>query len=233
MPTNNKGKRAVNKSVSMLAVVLPVALAAGLGYAVLSLPEQASGLADVVANHMDNSGVSHPVTAVLLNFRGYDTFLELVVLLTALLGVWSLAPLASQPQTVPAGPVLMALSRFLMPVMILVAGYLLWAGAHAPGGAFQAGSVLAAAGVLMLLCGHQLSPRLAGWPLRLGLMLGTVVFMAAGLAVMFGGTQFLQYPVSWAGGLILLIELAATLSIGFTLAALFAGNRPAAGENRL
>ena len=110
--------------------------------------------------------------------------------------------------------------------MILVAGYLLWVGAHAPGGAFQAGSVLAAAGVLMLLCGKRLEGCLAGWPLRLGLVLGTTMFVAVGAAVMFGGAHLLQYPLEWAGGLILLIEAAATLSIGITLTALFFGVRP-------
>ena len=210
----------------MLTLVLLTALAAALGYAVMSLPEEADGLADTVASQMDNSGVEHPVTAVLLNFRGYDTFLELAVLLMALLGVWSLAP-QTRPDTpaIPAGPVLTALFCLLVPVMIVVAGYLLWVGAYAPGGAFQAGSVLAAAGVLMLLCGKRLTTRLAGWPLRLGLMLGTAVFMAVGAAVMLSGAYLLQYPVAWAGGLILLIEAAATLSIGITLTALFSGTR--------
>ena len=120
---------------------------------------------------------------------------------------------------------LIALFRLLVPVMIIVAGYLLWVGAHAPGGAFQAGSVLAAAGVLMLLCGKRLTARLAGWPLRLGVVLGTAVFMAVGAAIMLSGAHLLEYPVAWAGGLILLIEAAATLSIGITLTALFAGSR--------
>ena len=35
---------------------------------------------------MAQSGVDHPVTAVLLNFRAWDTLLELAVLLLALLG---------------------------------------------------------------------------------------------------------------------------------------------------
>ena len=43
---------------------------------------------------------------------------------------------------------------------------------------------------------------------------------------MFGNAYLLQYPNKWAGGLILLIEAAATLSIGITLTALFLGTRP-------
>ncbi len=72
-----------------LLIGLLSALAAGLGYAVSTLPPS-PGLEALVAEHLDASGTRNPVTAVLLNFRGYDTLLELGVLLLALLGVWSL-----------------------------------------------------------------------------------------------------------------------------------------------
>lgn len=217
----------VNKASSILLCILLASFAAVLGYAVISLPGQSEGLDKIVASQMDVSGVAHPVTAVLLNFRGYDTLLEMAVLLLALMGVWSLTP-HTRPtaSTTPAGPVLTALFRVLIPVMLLVAGYLLWVGGHAPGGAFQAGSVLAAAGVLLLLCDKRLEGRLAGWPLRVGLVLGTAMFVAVAAAVMLSGAHLLQYPNEWAGILILLIEAAATLSIGATLLALFSGARP-------
>ena len=218
----------VIRASSTLLLVLLAALATVLGYTVLSLPDQVDGLASTVTSQMHNSGVDHPVTAVLLNFRGYDTLLEMAVLLLALIGVWSLTPRSHQETmpTPPTNPVLLTLFRLLIPLMILIAGYLLWVGAHAPGGAFQAGSVLAAAGVLALLCGKQLEGRLAGWPLRLGLVLGTAMFVAVAAAVMVSGAHLLQYPLEWAGGLILLIEVAATFSIGVTLTALFFGVKP-------
>ena len=56
-------------------------LVVGIGWPILSLPTEWNGLrADVVAK-LDESGVRNPVTAVLLNFRGYDTLLEIGVLL--------------------------------------------------------------------------------------------------------------------------------------------------------
>jgi multisubunit Na+/H+ antiporter MnhB subunit len=68
-----------------LLLPLILALAAGLGYTVLSLPDQAQGLQGAVADQLEKSGVTNPVTAVLLNFRGYDTLLEMVVLLFAVI----------------------------------------------------------------------------------------------------------------------------------------------------
>jgi len=215
-----------------LSVFLLLLVVAGLGYAVLSLPTYALGLSIEVASNLESSGVSNPVTAVLLNFRGYDTLLELVVLLVALLGVWSLGEMALKPEAAP-GPVLDSLARFLTPVLILIAAYLLWAGAHAPGGAFQAGSVLGSAGVLLVLAGWRLRDDLMALPLRFLLVAGPGAFVAiAALTLLIEG-QLLAYPPAQAGILILMLETAATFSIGVTLAALFLGGRPRNDKDRM
>ena len=209
----------------LVLLLLLFALAGGLAYVVLSLPDQAVGLSEQVKTNMETSGVSNPVTAVLLNFRGYDTLLELAVLLVALLGVWSLGSAAAHRRVNPE-PVLLSLVGALVPMMLLMAGYLLWVGAAAPGGAFQAGSVLAAAGILLLLACKRPPVQLLGWSLRLVLVLGLGAFVAVGVSLLSASGAFLQYPPGLAGALILFIEAAATLSIGFTLAALFLGGRP-------
>lgn len=221
MTDNEPGEKAFR----LLLVVLLTAIAAGLAYAVLSLGSSPAGLGELVATNLDTSGVRNPVTAVLLNFRGYDTLLEMSVLLVALLGVWSLGGIPAYPETAP-GPVLDTLSRVLIPMLILVAGYLLWVGADAPGGAFQAGSVLSAAGVLLLLSGWRPGHRFAGLALRVILVSGLGVFVIAGTGLLLIGGAFLEYPPAMAGQLILLIEAAATVAIGATLAALFLGRQP-------
>jgi multisubunit Na+/H+ antiporter MnhB subunit len=213
-----------------LLLPLMLALAAGLGYTVLSLPDQAHGLQGAVAGQLEKSGVSNPVTAVLLNFRGYDTLLEMVVLTLALLGVWSLSPQPAVRAESSPGPVLDTLTRLLVPILIMVAAYLLWAGAHAPGGAFQAGAVLGAAGVLLLLSGWRLPQRAAGYPLRVTLVVGVVAFLAVAVLPLPGGRHLLEYHPTYAGILILIIEAFATVSIGVTLAVLFFGAKPADKE---
>jgi multisubunit Na+/H+ antiporter MnhB subunit len=169
------------------------------------------------------------VTGVLLNFRAYDTLLELAVLLTALLGILALGP--ARAGYLRAGPVLAGLTRWLLPPMILVSGYLLWVGAHAPGGAFQAGALLAASGVLLRLAGFTK----AGLPSRLALramsVAGVALFVGIGLTLMLVHGVFLAYPVAWAGSLILVIETAATLGIGVTLVLALLGGEPPAWQS--
>ena len=214
-----------------VVLLLVLAVAAGLGWTIFSLPRDSSGLTGPALAQLPNSGVTNPVTAAVLNYRGYDTLMEVAVLLLAVLGVWSVARAENEPATQPASPVLLSFLRLALPVMLLVVGYLLWIGSFAPGGAFQGGAVLAAALILLRLAnpGHTACWR-EDW-LRIGLVLGLSVFIAVAAGVMAGGNKLLEYPRGHAGTLILLIESAALVSIGLTLAALFVGGRPEGGAN--
>jgi multisubunit Na+/H+ antiporter MnhB subunit len=185
-------------------------------------------LAEQAAARLLDSGVSNPVTAVLLNFRAYDTLLELAVVFAAVLGVLSIGP--ARVGFVGDNPVLTSLIRWLVPVLIVTAGYLLWVGAHAPGGAFQAGAMLAAVAVLLRLGGFEHGGLPAAPATRWLLIVGIGVFVVVGLLVMSADRVFLQYPAGTAGVLILLIEVAATLSIAVALALAYVGGRPSGWE---
>ena len=212
-------------SAKLIIIVLLMALAGLLAWAILSLPLDDVSLRTRVFANLGHSGVSNPVTAVLLNFRGYDTLLEITVLFLAVLGVWSLGTVQILDKVQPEGSFLMALLRILLPAMVLTAGYLLWSGAHSPGGAFQAGAVLGGAGIMLLLAEVRFAPAISGWPLLIALSAGILVFTGVALASMALGGRLLEYPRDWAGILILVIESAATLSIGVTLVVLFVGGR--------
>jgi multisubunit Na+/H+ antiporter MnhB subunit len=109
-----------------------------------------------------------------------------------------------------------------------MAGYLLWVGAHAPGGAFQAGATLAAAGVVLRLAGKRIIGLPQGSALLMNMILlsGVGLFLLVGLTMLVLGRPFLGYPPAMAGYLILLIETAAMISIAATLILAFLGGRP-------
>lgn len=208
-------------AVTLLSAALAGTLAWALLHAFSSTPHDM--LPRAISGNLASSGVSNPVTAVLLNFRAYDTLLELAVLLTAVLGIFALGQ--ATPGYQPAGPIFDGLVRWLVPVLILTAGYLLWVGAHAPGGAFQAGATLAAAGVVLRLAGRSRIGVPDGFVLRIVMAAGVGVFLLVGLTLLLLGRPFLGYPPAWAGALILLIETAAMLSIAATLLLAFVGGQ--------
>jgi len=209
-----------------LAVLMVTGVGGMLAWAIWSLPTVAAGLSVQVRERLPESGVRAEVTAVLLNFRGYDTLLEVAVLLAALLGVWHLGRFRLPRIGLAPGSVMETLVRVLVPVMILVTGYVLWLGGHAAGGAFQAGALLAGAGVLLLAVRPEALALQDHAGLRTLLVAGAAAFVLVAGAVMLGGRAPLEYPPAQAGRLILLIEAASTLSIGLTLTLLFAGGRP-------
>lgn len=211
-----------------LARALPAALllAATLGLlwrAVWPLDQAAPPLPDLIEAQLPHSGVEHPVTAVLLNFRAWDTLLELMVVLFALLGARQLR-LASLATPAP-WPLLLAWSQWLAPLALLAGSYLLWRGASAPGGAFQAGALWAAGAIILRLNGLLPPLRWQYWWLRALVLAGVSLFLLLAAALALWGDGWLTYPTAWAKPLILALELVATLSIATTLTLLVIGGQ--------
>lgn len=219
------GRRYLRPSILALPLGLLSALFVGaLGYALLTLPPFDDTATLTAANEVDRlmpgTGLANPVTGVLLLFRGYDTLLEMAVLLAAWAGLRIVQPHQSARTGRPAQPIplLQSLLAAAVPSAVLVAGYLLYVGSRAPGGAFQAGAVLAAAGVLLALTGRLQPQPATPPPLLLGLVSGIAAFCLIGLA---GSGAALALPGLWA---VYLVEGAMTVSIALTLALLFLGS---------
>ncbi|MGE0824910.1 MAG: hydrogen gas-evolving membrane-bound hydrogenase subunit E [Candidatus Binatia bacterium] len=226
-PTTTHTKQTLpHTPAQFLGSLLLIGLGCSLAWAILSLPSESSGLAETVSARLSESGVKNPVTAVLLNFRGYDTLLEIAVLVMAVVGVWALPPLRSvqspRDESLRNRPLLSFL-HLLAPLLIVVAGYLLWVGADAPGGAFQGGALLAAAGTLFVLTGFfRVSPS-SSRQLPFLVILGFAVFLAVASGIMLLSPHFLEYPHPWGKPLILLIETALMISIACILLSLLSG----------
>jgi len=216
-------------TLRLAAAVLCVLVSAGLAAIVLMLPEPAPTLAPQAAANIAATGLGNPVTAVLMAYRAIDTLLETVVLLLALVGVWSLAPdrvwggfPGPRHHADPDG-VLTFIAQLLVPLGILVGIHIFWVGSVAPGGEFQGATILAAMWILAMMAGLVDAPPVSRRWLRLLLIAGPAVFFAIGLAGFAIAGAFLAYPVDYAKLLIVTIEIPVTLSIAATLALLVAG----------
>lgn len=217
-PERVRGGRLPHRlAASALSLVVLVVLLQSLWPALNRQPV----LPAMVGERVPESAVAHPVTAVLLEFRAWDTLLELGVLLLAVLGVKVLKP-THTPAPDP-WPLLLAWGRTLAPVTVVVGGYLLWQGSKGPGGAFQAGAVLAA-GAVMLRLNHVLPPlRWSSFLVRTSILAGLLVFLGIAAATLWLGGGWLDYPRPGQQLLVLLIEGCATVSIAAALTLLVVG----------
>ena len=169
-------------ALRIVSAVVSILVTAGLAAIVLLLPMPAPTLAPEAAANIALTGLENPVTAVLMAYRAIDTLLEVVVLLLALLGVWSLAPdrfwggRPGLPQREEPDSILIFFGRLLPPLGVLVAIHLFWVGSVAPGGEFQSATVLAAMWILALMAGLVDAPPIDRRWLRLLLVIGPAGF---------------------------------------------------------
>lgn len=209
--------------------ILALVVSTTLAMLVLFPANDPVSLAPQAMMHLPESGLGNPVAGVLFVYRAFDTFLEKVVLLLALIGVWSLAPDnawgGSPGLRVFEKPddVLVLLGQTLPPFGIMVGIYMCWVGANEPGGAFQGGAILAAMWLLVMMAGLQRVPTMTSARVRQALVVGPIMLLLIGIAGMFLADAFLDYPEGYAKPLIVVVEVTLTLSIGATLALLSAG----------
>lgn len=210
------------------AVVAGAATFTVLALTVTRLDFSAGHLAALAQESLDATGVSHPITAVLLSYRTLDTLLEIAVLVVAVFGARAVA--GESIRTVrTSDPVRTTLAVLLLPVLIVLAVWMLVAGTTRPGGAFQAGAILGAALVIGHLCGIPFTtPSGRAGMLAIG---GSLVFFIcfATAGVLITGWWFGMHE-SWAGAAILALEAVLALGIGLALAMIFlvAGSKDAA-----
>ncbi len=223
--------------VCVVAGTLCVVVATVLAATTLLLPDAAPTLAPLAMASLPESGLGNPVTGVLFVYRALDTLLEKVVLVLALVGVWSLASdqlwggaPALHADSRP-GSILTFLAQILPPLGIMLAIYMFWVGADHPGGAFQGGALLTAMWLLAMMAGLVRVPASSLLWLRLSVIVGPLIFLAIGLAGFLLANAFLAYPAGYAKPLIIIAEAALTLSIGVTLGLLALGP-PARMERR-
>ena len=141
--------------------------AAGLIYSILMSDFPIASIADYhLANSYKGGGGTNVVNVILVDFRGFDTFGEIIVLGIAALVIYALTEaLMSGPvrarllnrgyeeeRAGDAHPLMMVvLTRVLMPIVLLVGVYIFLRGHNEPGGGFVAGLVVAIAVVMQYM----------------------------------------------------------------------------------
>ncbi|MCW4353967.1 DUF4040 domain-containing protein [Hoyosella sp. YIM 151337] len=177
---------------------------------------------------LSDAVVEHPITAVLLDFRAYDTLLEIAVLAAAVVAALSLltdSTLRSVEWTRETSPVVIGFAKVVAPIVVMLAGWILVAGSTQPGGAFQAGAVLTGGLLLLYLSGQTRAMITGRWAVPAALA-GLALFIAAGAATFAAGREWLDFAQGWGGSVVVVIEGALAISIGAGLAALFIAGGP-------
>ena len=215
-------------SLKLSAGLLCALVSAGLAVVILNPPAEPPTLAPAALASLPQTGLGNPVAGVLFAYRALDTLLEKVVVVLALIGVWSLTPdrawggvpglrLYAQPSG----------ALTLLAQCCRRSGSCWASTCSGPGQTIRAARFRAAR--YWPQCGCVMTARLQPVPpiglgsLRLLVTVGPFIFLAIGFAGFALAGAFLAFPPDYAKPLIVLAETALTLSIGVTLALLVAG----------
>ncbi|WP_332670315.1 monovalent cation/H+ antiporter subunit A [Aromatoleum sp.] len=137
---------------------------------------------------LPDGGGANVVNVILVDFRGFDTFGEIIVLGIAALAVFALvdgarglARTGAVPGMVAADrhPLLLAVAaRVMLPLALVVASYVFLRGHNAPGGGFVAGLIVAIALIMQYVAGGT---QWAAQRMRVDVhaLIGTGVLLAA------------------------------------------------------
>ena len=149
-----------------------------------------------ITQAIPETAVPNMVTAVLADYRGYDTMFETVVIFTAglaIIGILGMARLTDRESLKPMAEtkpgdrdmIVINTCRLVIPVMQLFALYVVAHGHHSPGGGFQGGVILGASFILWAIA-RDLPTALQGIKPR------RIVFLAALGVVIYAGTGALS-----------------------------------------
>ncbi len=157
---------------------------------------------------MEETSVPNIVTAVLADYRGYDTMFEAVVIFCAGITVLTILRrthrqdekvIKPRPKRPDADVILQTASRLLVPVMQIFALYVVAHGHHSPGGGFQGGVILGAS-MILLAISYDIQEALDRFKEKIvliGSAMGVLIYAGIGAICLVLGRNFLAYA-AWA-----------------------------------
>ncbi|MCQ0094062.1 monovalent cation/H+ antiporter subunit A [Roseovarius sp. M141] len=190
-----------------------IAIAGGLGtmgmayYYLLRDPVSESISAFHLANSYKGGGGTNVVNVILVDFRGFDTFGEIIVLGIAALLIYALTealldgPIRArllnrkpdQPRAGDIHPLMMVvLTRVIMPIVLLVGLHIFLRGHNDPGGGFIAGLIVSIAVVMQYMAsGFSWASARLRYPYHGVIGAGVLVAGLTGMGSWFFGMPFL------------------------------------------
>jgi len=188
-----------------------IAVAAGGGVAALAMAFLVRDLSSISQFHLENSytggGGTNVVNVILVDFRGYDTYGEIIVLGIAGLTIYALmeallnGPAGRKLKAAPVPPdrsrdrhplMMVVATRAMLPIAVMVGVYIFLRGHNQPGGGFVAGLVISIALLMQYMAsgfawtqGRQRIEyhSMIGW--------GALIAGMTGVGAWLGGAPFL------------------------------------------
>ncbi len=181
-----------------------------------------------------DTGVINLVTAILFDYRGFDTLGEATVIFGVASAITFLIPKRKASMTSARfSPIVNQIIKLVIPFLVILGFYLIFYGHLSPGGGFTGGVVLATISILFTITfGIAYSQKMWSYKAK-SLMesFGGMTFISIGLIGVVAGSNFLANGQAMfalgksgdllSGGTVPLLNLATGIKVGAGLAIIF------------
>ncbi|AVO39808.1 monovalent cation/H+ antiporter subunit A [Pukyongiella litopenaei] len=192
-------------------LVISIGAGAGTGGLIYALMLRDFAFPSISGFHLANSykggGGDNVVNVILVDFRGFDTFGEIIVLGIAAIVIYAITEailgsrvrarlLNRKPDAPLAGdshPLMMVvITRVMMPIALMVGAYIFFRGHNAPGGGFIAGLIVAIAVIMQYMAsGYEWATARQRYPFHGIIGSGVLVAAVTGIGAWFNEKPFL------------------------------------------
>ncbi len=174
------------------------------------------------------TGASNVVTAIVVNYRGFDTLGEVTVLFLASTGLGAILFSTRRKEDeeklerTESSPIVKAGAKLLFPLVLLLGVYVFVHGHLTPGGGFQGGAIVATGALLMFISYKEF--KVSHTLLSVLESFAGITFVTVGLTGLIMGSTFLEnfLPLGnlndlFSAGIIPVIYIAVGFKVGAEL----------------
>lgn len=188
-------------------------------------------------------GIASLVTSILASYRGYDTFLETLVVLVGCLAIYLLKneQVVKKFYNIESDKIAQTITKIIFPLILMFALYILWHGEVSPGGGFQAGAVMANGFIIymMVFGSSKIIEFISIKKLIWVAVIGEGLYFMVGLVGLLAKMEFFNYNLPYIDNKvaqkisITFIEIAVAITVSAVMLLIFMSFANASNKSKL
>lgn len=168
-------------------------------------------------------GIPSAVASILASYRGYDTFLETLVVIIGMIAAIIILDDSNKSKYLD-DPLFKIMSRILSPILLIFALYIQSHGEISPGGGFQAGAIIATMFIIYAISygSDAILSKISIKEITTIAIIGIILYLSVGLLGFYNDFEFLNYNHLLGQKLsIIIVEFAVAIAVSASFLAIY------------
>ncbi len=213
------------KRLNPIIILFCILLATLLIYAAKDMPAFGSPIFNeyYLTISKQEIGIPSAVASILASYRGYDTFLETLVVIIGMIAAIVILDDGNKSKYLD-DPLFKIMSRILSPILLIFALYIQSHGEISPGGGFQAGAIIATMFIIYAISygSDAILSKVSVKQITTLAIIGIILYLSVGLLGFYNDFEFLNYNYLLGQKLsIIIVEFAVAIAVSASFLAIY------------